>query len=69
MRQGRLSELEMNQTRAMLLNSFRELQDSAYEMIGYDFNGVLSGKSRTHKELLDAIREVTAADMSRLPRR
>lgn len=68
MRQGRLSELEMNQTRAMLLNSLRELQDSAYEMISYDFNSVLSGKSRTHKELLDAIREVTAADIVRVAR-
>ncbi|MGO4375377.1 M16 family metallopeptidase, partial [Paenibacillus sp. MCAF20] len=39
LRQGQISELELDQTKAMIANHLRELQDSAYEMIAYDFNG------------------------------
>ncbi|SDT47252.1 Predicted Zn-dependent peptidase [Paenibacillaceae bacterium GAS479] len=59
MRQGQLSELELSQTKAMLMNSLRELQDSAYEMIAYDFNSVLSGRRRSAQELLDEVNAVT----------
>lgn len=43
MKQGEISELELNQTRAMITNQLREIQDSAFEMIGYDFNRVMAG--------------------------
>ncbi|MFC4775330.1 EF-P 5-aminopentanol modification-associated protein YfmF [Paenibacillus sp. GCM10023252] len=66
MRQGELSELEMNQTKAMIANHLREVQDSAYEMISYDFNAVLSGKVRTAQELLDLVQAVTAEDIVRV---
>ncbi|MCK9858112.1 MULTISPECIES: pitrilysin family protein [Paenibacillus] len=66
MRQGNLSDLEMNQTKAMIANHLRELQDSAYEMIAYDFNAVLSGKERTAQQLLDQIEAVTAEDIVRV---
>ncbi|OME80239.1 peptidase M16 [Paenibacillus sp. FSL A5-0031] len=63
MRQGNLSELEMNQTKAMISNHLRELQDSAYEMIAYDFNGVLTGKDRSAEQLLEQVQAVTAEDI------
>ncbi|MGG1633519.1 pitrilysin family protein [Paenibacillus sp. FSL K6-3182] len=63
MRQGKLSELEMNQTKAMISNHLRELQDSAYEMIAYDFNGVLTGKDRSAEQLLEQVQAVTAEDI------
>jgi len=58
MRAGDISELEMSQTKAMISNHLREMNDSAYEMIGYDFNTVLSGKERTAEALLEEIERV-----------
>ncbi len=63
MRQGKLSQLELDQTRAMIANHLRELQDSAYEMIAYDFNSVLTGKQRSAAALLEQVQAVTAEDI------
>ncbi|RXZ77905.1 insulinase family protein [Paenibacillaceae bacterium] len=59
MRAGQLSPLEMNQTKAMITNQLREMQDSAFEMVGFDYNAVLSGRTRTADELIAAIEAVT----------
>ncbi|WP_424765731.1 EF-P 5-aminopentanol modification-associated protein YfmF [Paenibacillus sp. sgz302251] len=69
MEQGQLSELEMNQTKAMISNHLRELQDSAYEMIAYDFNSVLTGKQRSAEQLLDQVQAVTEADIVKVAER
>lgn len=63
MKQGRLSELEINQTKAMISNHLREMQDSAYELLSYDFNSVLTGKERSASELLQQVQSVTAEDI------
>jgi predicted Zn-dependent peptidase len=59
MEAGAYSELELNQTRAMIRNQLREIDDSAFEMIGFDFNSVLSGTERTTVELAEQIGSVT----------
>lgn len=61
MKQGEISESEIEQTRAMLSNHLREIQDSAYELISLDFNTVLSGKERSVHSLLQ---EVNAVDLA-----
>lgn len=63
MRSGVISELEMSQTKAMLRNSLLEMKDSAFEMIAYDFNRVLSGKDRPVDELLSQVERVTPEDV------
>ncbi|WP_138493918.1 EF-P 5-aminopentanol modification-associated protein YfmF [Paenibacillus pinistramenti] len=63
MRQGQISELEMSQTKAMIRNQLQEMQDSAFEMIAYDFNRVLSGKDRPAEELLAQVEAVTQQDI------
>ncbi|CAM3932822.1 insulinase family protein [Paenibacillus alkaliterrae] len=69
MKQGELSELELDQTKAMISNHLRELQDSAYEMIAYDFNSVLTGKQRSAQQLLEQVQAVTAADIVKVAER
>jgi predicted Zn-dependent peptidase len=64
-RQGEISELEMAQTKAMISNHLRELNDSAYEMIGFDFNTILSGKERTSEGLLNEVERVSVSDIVR----
>jgi len=65
MKAGDISELEMSQTKAMISNHLRELNDNAYEMIGYDFNTVLSGKERTTEALLSDVERVAVDDIVR----
>ena len=66
MKRGEISDLELSQTRAMIANHLREMQDSAPEMVGYDFNAVLSGRERGAAELLGAIGGVTKEDIVRV---
>lgn len=69
MRSGQYSELEMSQTKAMIANHLRELKDSANEMIGFDFNTVLSGRERTADELLRQGEAVTAEQIAAVARK
>ncbi len=60
---GEISESEIAQTKALLRNDLLESRDSAYMMIGYDFNGRFAGKERSIDELLEQIEAVTADDI------
>lgn len=66
MRKGELSELEMSQTKAMIVNHLREMQDSAFEMIAYDFNSILTGRERSAQELMREVQAVEADDIVRV---
>jgi predicted Zn-dependent peptidase len=63
MKSGQISELEMSQTKAMIRNLLREMEDSAFEMIGFDFNRQLSGKERSGEELLQQVENITVEDV------
>lgn len=63
MKSGAISDLELSQTKAMISNHVREIGDSAFEMIGYDFNRQLSGKNRPASKLLEQIENITIADI------
>lgn len=62
---GKITDLEMNQTKAMIRNLLREIGDSAFEMISYDFNRQLSGKERSTMELLEQIESLTKEDVQK----
>ncbi|MGZ9584573.1 EF-P 5-aminopentanol modification-associated protein YfmF [Paenibacillus marinisediminis] len=59
LRQGKIEALELSQTKAMIMNQLREIDDSAFEMIGFDFNRVLSGKERTTASLIEELSAVS----------
>lgn len=63
MKLGHITDLEMSQTKAMIRNLLKEMQDAAFEMIAYDFNRQLSGKERTSEELLAQIEQTTKQDV------
>lgn len=56
MGQGEISDLELNQTKAMITNQLLEIRDSAFEMISFNFNSVLSGTERSIPTLLEQIK-------------
>ncbi|WP_420329498.1 EF-P 5-aminopentanol modification-associated protein YfmF [Paenibacillus graminis] len=60
---GNITELELSQTKAMIRNLLSEIQDSAFEMISFDFNRQLSGKDRSAQELLAQVDSTGAEDV------
>ncbi|RNB91805.1 insulinase family protein [Brevibacillus fluminis] len=56
---GQISEQEMSQTKATLINQFRELLDSPRMMVDFTYNGIFSGRTRRLSELLDEINQIT----------
>jgi len=63
MKAGNISDLELSQTKAMIRNQLSEIQDSAFEMISFDFNRQLSGKERTADQLLHQVEQISAEDV------
>ncbi|WP_151735069.1 EF-P 5-aminopentanol modification-associated protein YfmF ['Paenibacillus yunnanensis' Narsing Rao et al. 2020] len=63
LRNGNITDLEMSQTKAMIRNLLSEIQDSAFEMISFDFNRQLSGKNRTTAELLSQVDGTGVSDV------
>ncbi len=63
MRQGNISETEMNQTRAMMSNSLKEIKDSAFDMIAFDFNNQLASTERSVQQLLEELEQVTTENI------
>jgi predicted Zn-dependent peptidase len=63
--EGRISELEIKQTKATLANQYRELLDSARLLIDFTYNGMLSGRRRSLGELLQQLEEVDMDDLTR----
>lgn len=60
---GNISDLELSQTKAMIRNLLSEIQDSAFEMISFDFNRQLSGKDRSAQELMDQVDNIGADEV------
>lgn len=61
MEQGDINDIELSQTRAMIANQLREIQDSAFELISFDFNAILSGKERTVAGLIESVEQIDVA--------
>lgn len=66
---GDVSDGELNQTRAMIVSQLKELADSAFDMIAFDFNGVLAGRGRTAEALAEAVQAVGREDVMRIAER
>jgi len=69
MRQGEISDNELNQTKAMLSNQLREQQDRSWDMILFHYQSVLSGRERTLEDLLAKLNAVTKEDVERVANR
>ncbi|MCZ8519991.1 MULTISPECIES: EF-P 5-aminopentanol modification-associated protein YfmF [Paenibacillus] len=69
MEDGNISETELQQTRAMITGHLRELQDSAFELIAFDFNNRLSGADRTVPSLIEAVENTTPQQIQEIARR
>ncbi|MBE1446466.1 EF-P 5-aminopentanol modification-associated protein YfmF [Paenibacillus sp. OAS669] len=63
MAKGDISETELQQTKAMITGHLREMQDSAFELIAFDFNNILSGVERSVPSLIQDVLSVDKQDI------
>src|SRR5690606_21606443 len=63
---GQISDQELEKTKKTMCSQSREILDSAYEMTAFDFNNVLAGTDRTVASLIEAIQEVEKDDVQRI---
>lgn len=68
MRQGRIDEVEVAQTRAMIANQLLETGDSPFATIAFDFNAALTGTRRSASELIEAVSAVTTEQIADVAR-
>lgn len=59
MKAGDFALEDLKRTQAMIINQLKELQDSAFERISFDFSNVLSGVERTGDSFIAEIQAVT----------
>ncbi|MEX1028943.1 MAG: pitrilysin family protein [Paenibacillaceae bacterium] len=69
LRSGQISDLELSQTKAMMTNQIKEMNDSPNEMIGFDFNTVLTGVERTASSVLTELNQVTKEQIQAVARK
>ncbi|MBN2909398.1 insulinase family protein [Polycladomyces sp. WAk] len=66
MRQGDINEVELEQTKATLINQLRERQDRSYDLIDAEYHSILSGRPRPLEQLVEELKQVTKADVQRV---
>lgn len=66
MTNGNISDSELSQTKTMLANQLREIEDRPQAMIDFYYNGVLSGKQRSLPAYLEQIDAVQKEDVVRV---
>ncbi|GGK13259.1 peptidase M16 [Caldalkalibacillus thermarum] len=60
---GRITEEELNQTKAMLINQIKEANDQPFQLMDYFFHGIVGGLKRSSEELIAAIQKVSKEDI------
>lgn len=69
MKNGTITEQELNQTKAMLTNQLRETLDNARTMIDFAYNGRISGRNRTLEDILQDIKNTKIEDIQKIARK
>lgn len=59
MERGEFGEEDLARTKAMLGSQLREIRDSAFERIGFDFSGAIAGTEQSSEQWIEAIEAVT----------
>ncbi|MFV9509786.1 EF-P 5-aminopentanol modification-associated protein YfmF [Tepidibacillus sp. LV47] len=66
MKEGKITEQEINQTKAILTNQLKEMLDRPRQLIDYTYHGVLSQKPRTLSQMIEQTKHVTIDDLIRV---
>ena len=66
MKKGTISDKELSQTKAMLINQLNETLDNARTMVDFSYNSRLSGRTASLEEMIEKINAVTTADIVKI---
>jgi len=66
MRAGQISDMELEQTKAMLTNAMREILDNANDIAGFDFNKQYANVDRSIETVIEQIAAVSKEDVQSL---
>jgi predicted Zn-dependent peptidase len=66
MKKGTISDKELSQTKAMLINQLNETLDNARTMVDFSYNSRLSGRTATLEEMIKKINAVTTTDIVKI---
>jgi len=69
MRQGNFSQLEIEQTKSLLVHHLREVHDRAGLLVDYAFRGLVAGVCQTPDELIQRILSVTREEIRQVAER
>lgn len=63
MEAGQISENELSQTKAMLTNAYKETQDSAFDIINFDFTSQYFNVELTIEDIIAMLERTTIDDV------
>lgn len=66
LKNGEISEEEMEFTKAGLVNAYKTAMDNPTSIADFHLNGLLAGRIRTREEMIDAFQSVTVEDVVRV---
>lgn len=66
MKAGHISDVELEQTKAMLTNAMREILDNANDIAGFDFNKQYANVDRSVESVIEQISKVSKDDVQRI---
>ena len=66
MKDGTISDQEMAQTKATLVNQLLETKDNARTIIDFSYNSQLSGKKKTVEGMIEKIKSITIDDVVKI---
>ncbi|TCS83013.1 EF-P 5-aminopentanol modification-associated protein YfmF [Tepidibacillus fermentans] len=66
MKEGKITDQEMDQTKAILSNQLKEMLDRPRQLIDFAYQGILSGTPRILSQMIEQIKNVTIDDLVRV---
>ncbi|MCF6093162.1 insulinase family protein [Microaerobacter geothermalis] len=63
MENGNITENELNQSKAVLVNQLKENLDNPYTLIDMDYNGIIAERKRPFEEIIGEIRKTDVEDI------
>jgi predicted Zn-dependent peptidase len=62
-KKGQITDEELNQTKAMLINQIKESNDQPFQLMERMYHGIVGGKMRSGNQLMDQINKVRKEDV------
>ncbi|OYD09507.1 EF-P 5-aminopentanol modification-associated protein YfmF [Paludifilum halophilum] len=66
MEQGEISDSELSQTKAMLINQLKERRDRSADLIDFHYQNLLSGMDRSLESIIRDVQEVSKEDIRKV---